>query len=203
MRRHCTRTLLCAALATILVNGVGGCAMPGNAAHPGPAAEPGSQENGYSQVTEPQSIAAWEARVQSHSATLYALLPATGGGATTTSPTGPAPPPTRAHPPTTSPSPGRTPARARARYPNRTTTVSKRSIRCRRIGRHVRAICYAARRICQIASRVGSEYTKAACQRNQRRCQSARNVTTRRGCTGCGSAKRRRKSNHTRRACLR
>ena len=194
MRQNCTRALLCAALATVLTNGVGGCGMPGNAAHPSPAAEPSSQENGYrnrNQVTEPQTIAAWEARVQSLSANLHALLPVTGGG-TTTTPAGP-PPPARVHRPTTAPSPGRAPSRA--------TKVNRRSIRCRRICRHVRAICYAARRICQIAARVGGQYARAACQRNQKRCQSARNVTTRRGCTGCGSAKRR-KNNRTRRACL-
>lgn len=192
MRRHRLQTLLWAALATVLCS----CGMPGRAAHPGPAAETGSREDGPHKrinIAEPQTIAAWEARLQSHTATLYALLPiTTSGGGATTSPAGP-PPSTRPYHPQTA-QPGRAPTRA--------TTRVNRSLRCRRICRHVRAICYAAKRICQIAARLGDESARAACERNQKRCQSARTVTQRRGCTHCGQANRPRHKNHQRRACL-
>lgn len=190
MRRSCALALWCVALAAIL----GGCAMAGKTGPPAAAYEPAYREQGpYKKVTvaEPQTIAAWETRVQSHAAMLHALLPGAGGGAT--SPAGPSP---RAQP-----------HRARSMHPSptppQTATGARLSIRCRRICRHVRAICYAARRICQIAARIGGESARAACERNRRRCQSARTVTTRRGCTGCGQTKRRRSYKNTRRACLR
>lgn len=173
MRRNHARVLLCATLAAVL----GGCAMGGSARQPALAPEPASREDGPHKkidIAEPQTIVAWEARIQSHAATLHALLHRSAGGGAT--PAGPRPRAHRYRPGSAHPSPRAT----------RGATASRRSIRCRRICRHVRAICYAAKRICQIAARVGGESARAACKRNQNRCQSARDVTTRRGCTGCG-----------------
>jgi len=192
MRRHRVQTLLWATLTTVLCN----CAMPGQATYPGPAAQSGSREDGPHKrinIAEPETIAAWEARLQSHTATLYALLPiSTSSGGATTSPAGPTPS-TRHYRPQPA-QPGRAPSRA--------TAGVNRSIRCHRICRHVRAICYAAKRICQIAARLGDESARTACERNQKRCQSARTITQRRGCPGCGQAHRPRHKNHQRRACL-
>jgi hypothetical protein len=186
VRRTWTRALLCAILAAVL----GGCAAPGKTGHPVLASEPARQEDEPHEkagVSEPQTIAAWEARIQGHAATLYALLQAPAG--TGASALGP-PPRARPYRP-----------QAKQQSPRPTTAGSSQPIRCRRLCRHVRAICYAAKRICQIAARVGGENARAACERNRKRCKSARTVTTRQGCAGCGQATGRR-GRAKRRACL-
>jgi hypothetical protein len=202
VRRPGAPLTLCAALAALL----GGCAMASRPAQPALASEQGQREEqpaAGGDKAEPQTIAAWEARIQRHAATLHALVGGTdggGGGATpgtttpsSATPSGPAP---RAHARRFHPArPGPAPPAAAG--------APRLSIRCQRICRHVRAICYAARRICQIAARLDDEAARAACQRNRKRCESARTVTQRSGCTGCGQARKRRKREQTRRACLR
>ncbi len=206
------RALLCVTLTALL----GGCAAAGRSAPPNATYESNRENDPAKKLGhEPRSIAGWEARIQSHSATLHALTyraPGSGSGSgtsggTTGSTTSPSPPPPTS-PPHTGPTPGaaRPSRRPATRYSPVTPSdgrYSKLSIRCRKICRHVRAICYAARRICQIAKRVDSDAARAACQRNRNACTSARAVTIRSGCTTCGHANRRRKSNRTRRACLR
>ncbi len=207
--------LLGATLASVL----GSCAMPGRGPAPAPAggfaAEPSYREHETSKklkINEPQTIAAWEARIQRQGSTLYTWAP--GGGGPPPPPPPPAEPPTPGPPPAT-PTPATRPSRRQSvrRYPTRanrratagasggTSANARQSLRCRRICRTVRAICYAARRICQIAARIGGQSAQAACKRNQKTCRSARAISTLQGCVACGHAKRSRKK-QTRRACL-
>lgn len=209
---------LLALLALLGAAGLTGCAAAGRSQPPTHAEEPGTRPgDAYksSEGPEPETIAGWEARIQRHGAALFNTVHTGGvggggGGSTTSGGTTPpvAPPPTGP-----GPSPGTAPARrptaarptVRRLHATRATraTPYRASIRCRRICRHVRAICYAAQRICQIAARVGGASAQAACARNRKRCTSARATTIRQGCTGCGHARRTKKSNLCRRACLR
>jgi len=152
----------------------------------------GARAEHFKKHPAPRSIAEWEQLQQRHTSALAALeAPAAPlADPAVPDPTPAVRPPERLH---ARPSPGAA---------HRPPAVSRQTIRCRKICRHVRAICYAARRICKIADRLEEEPSRRACERSRKRCKAARDVTQRRGCTGCGQARNGRRSYLKRRACL-
>ncbi len=220
MNSHRTQALLATTLAAML----GGCALASPARAPGPEAVSESsyrERNAPKKLTDtgPRTIAAWEARIQSHGALLYTLVHDSGGsgGSGSSGGAGGATAPPPAGPPSTGPTTPTRPYRPYRRSVRRrpasrqptaggatgTSATTRQSLRCPRISRTVRAICYAAKRICQIAARMDSPSARAACQRNRKICRSARNISARQGCIACGHAKRsQNRHQQTRRACI-
>ena len=66
------------------------------------------------------------------------------------------------------------------------TTRSTRGPLCRRACNHVRAICYAARRICRLADHLQEERSQLICRRAQGRCRDA-HTTAQRRCPRCAA----------------
>ncbi len=76
----------------------------------------------------------------------------------------------------------RRPSPPRARWTQRAAPGAQRL--CQRACRHVRSICYAGVRICQIADRLAEWPADQACERSRRRCEEAREAARRR-CPPC------------------
>ncbi len=93
-------------------------------------------------------------------------------------------PPTHRTPPRERPRPREAPPRRATGAPRRLGRLQQVRSVCHRICRHVRAICFASARICQIADRLGDWPAQAACQRGKTRCQDARRLASRR-CAQC------------------
>ncbi|MFH2010244.1 MAG: hypothetical protein ABI333_26835 [bacterium] len=166
------------------------CAMQSRApATHAEAAGSGTAGEPYKKTPAPRSIVEWEALQQRHSNLLAVLA-------------SPAPAPPDSVAPQGGPMPLERPGnRPTPRPESPPTAVSRQTIRCQKICRHVRAICHSARRICEIAARLEEEPSRRACERSRRRCRDARSVTSRNGCTGCSQARTGRRSPLQRWAC--
>lgn len=139
------------------------------------------------------TLLGWERRQQAHLRALVGLVRITSappGGRTQRftplpPPAGPRPSPGATAPRPTSRQPGAAPSPP-SRAPTRRTHVARGEARgrCRRICRHVAAICYAARRICTIAAALAEPDADAACSRGRSRCAEARTLARSR-CNRC------------------
>ena len=160
------------------------CAMPGKR---GPGISTATDESADTETRKAElrsrwTVPDWEAWQKRHARALAQLsTPAAPGPA----PNEPTPGPARRPVARPRPTPPPTEDVPQSGAGGSANPADQQTLRCRRICRHVRAICHAAVRICRIAQRLNEPPAEQACRRSQARCTDARAVAGR-TCPPCG-----------------